>query len=130
MHEDGGLEHREYLATNYNAPRVDLIIQKINDLGNTGSIIAYHDSFEKSRIKELARDFPAYYEPLMNMLDRFKDLAEVFEKGYYYQKEISRTSIKDVLPSLFPNDPCLDYHNLDNVHKGDEASKASVMLLT
>jgi hypothetical protein len=130
MHEDGGLEHREYLASNYNEPRLDLIIQKINDLGNTGSIIAYNDSFEKSRIKELARDFPAYYEPLMNMLDRFKDLAQVFEKGYYYQKEISRTSIKDVLPSLFPNDPCLDYHNLDDVHKGDEASKASVMLPT
>ncbi len=121
---------KEYPASNYNEPRLDLIIQMINDLGNTGAIIAYNDSFEKSRIKELARDFLAYYEPLMNMLDRFKELAEVFEKGYYYQKEISRTSIKDVLPSLFPNDPGLDYHNLEDIHKGDEASKAFVMLPT
>lgn len=33
-------------------------------------------------------------------------------------------SIKYVLPALWPNDPELDYHNLDEVHKGDEASAA------
>ena len=30
-------------------------------------------------------------------------------------------SIKYVLPALFPNDPSLDYHNLDLVHNGAEA---------
>ena len=30
-------------------------------------------------------------------------------------------SIKYVLPSLFPDDPSLDYHNLDEVHNGKEA---------
>ena len=37
-------------------------------------------------------------------------------------------SIKKVLPSLFPNDESLDYHNLDQVHKGDEASNAYLSL--
>ena len=37
-------------------------------------------------------------------------------------------SIKKVLPSLFPNDDALDYHNLDQVHKGDEASSAYLSL--
>lgn len=130
MYENGRLEHREYLATNYDEPRLDLINQMIDDLGTSGSIIAYNDSFEKSRISELARDFPEHCESLMNMLDRFVDLEDVFKYGMYYQKEISRTSIKDVLPSLFPGDPSLDYHNLEDVHKGDEASKAFLMLPT
>ena len=33
-------------------------------------------------------------------------------------------SIKYVLPALFPNDPLLDYHNLEDVHNGSEASAA------
>ena len=30
-------------------------------------------------------------------------------------------SIKYVLPALFPNDPSLNYHNLEDVHNGSEA---------
>jgi hypothetical protein len=37
-------------------------------------------------------------------------------------------SIKYVLPALYPNDPTLDYHNLEQVHKGDEASNAYLSL--
>ncbi|MBP3268355.1 MAG: DUF2779 domain-containing protein, partial [Ruminococcus sp.] len=33
-------------------------------------------------------------------------------------------SIKYVLPALYPNDPELDYHNLEGVHNGSEASAA------
>ena len=128
MYEDGRIEHKEYLASNYEEPRIDLIHQMLTDLECEGTIIAYNDSFEKSRIKELARDFDEYRIPLYNLLDRFMDLADVFEKGMYYKKEMSRTSIKDVLPSLFPDDPTLDYHNLEDVHKGDEASNAFMLL--
>ena len=41
-----------------------------------------------------------------------------------------RSSIKVVLPALFPNDASLDYHNLEQVHKGDEASNAFIALAT
>ena len=30
-------------------------------------------------------------------------------------------SIESVLPALFPDDPSLDYHNLEGVHNGSEA---------
>ena len=30
-------------------------------------------------------------------------------------------SIKSVLPAIFPDDPELDYHNLEGVHNGGEA---------
>ena len=31
---------------------------------------------------------------------------------------------KYVLPALFPDDPALDYHNLEGIHNGGEASDA------
>ena len=30
-------------------------------------------------------------------------------------------SIKSVLPAIFPDDPALDYHNLEQIHNGGEA---------
>ena len=33
-------------------------------------------------------------------------------------------SIKYVLPALYPDDPYLDYHNLEDIQKGDQASNA------
>lgn len=30
-------------------------------------------------------------------------------------------SIKSVLPAIFPDDPSLNYHNLEGVHNGGEA---------
>ena len=53
------------------------------------------------------------------------DLMTPFQKGYYYSKAMQGSySIKYVLPALFPDDPELDYHNLDQVHNGGEASAA------
>ena len=37
-------------------------------------------------------------------------------------------SIKYVLPALFPDDPELEYHNLEGVHNGSEASDAFVRM--
>lgn len=45
-----------------------------------------------------------------------------FQSGYYYNRAMgSSFSIKSVLPAIFPNDPTLDYHNLEGVHNGGEA---------
>ena len=43
---------------------------------------------------------------------------------YYCKAMQDSYSIKYVLPALFPNDPTLDYHNLEGVHNGGEASDA------
>ena len=37
-------------------------------------------------------------------------------------------SIKYVLPSLFPDDPSLNYHNLEQIHNGSEAMSAFATL--
>lgn len=46
-----------------------------------------------------------------------------FKKRQFYMKEMQGSaSIKKVLPTLYPNAPELDYHNLPIVHNGAEAS--------
>lgn len=58
----------------------------------------------------------------MNIRDNIKDLLNPFQKGYYYNRAMGGSfSIKSVLPAIFPDDPNLDYHNLEGVHNGSEA---------
>lgn len=131
LYEDGRLEHKEYLGDGFNSPIEGLIVNMLNDLSNKGTIVSYNDSFERSRIKEMAFMYPRYKVKLTELDSRFVDLADVFQKGYCYNKAMGGSfSIKSVLPALFPNDPSLDYHNLSDVHKGDEASAAYLTLAT
>ena len=45
--------------------------------------------------------------------------------GWYYNRAMGGIfSIKSVLPALFPDDPALDYHNLEGIHHGGEAMAA------
>lgn len=39
-------------------------------------------------------------------------------------------SIKYVLPTLFHDDPARDYHNLEGIHNGGEASEAFAKMAT
>jgi len=85
--------------------------------------LAYNMSFEKGRIKALAALYPDLSDHLMNIHDHIVDLMVPFQKRYYYCRAMQGSySIKYVLPALFPDDPELDYHNLEGVHNGTEAS--------
>lgn len=65
----------------------------------------------------------ALAEHLMNIHDNIHDLMIPFQKQYYYSAAMQGSySIKYVLPALWPGDPELNYHNLEGVHNGSEAS--------
>jgi hypothetical protein len=85
-------------------------------------VTAYNRSFECGRLNELALQFPDLAEHLLNIRSNIQDLLTPFQSGYYYNRAMGGSfSIKSVLPALFPNDPELDYHNLEGVHNGSEA---------
>ena len=129
LYENGTLEHKEFLGDGINNPIYDISNSMLNDLGTTGSIVAYNDAFEKGRIKEMAYIDTKNKNKLFRLVDRFVDLADIFQGGYCYNKSMGGSfSIKSVLPALFPNDDELNYKKLDNVHKGDEASAAYLSL--
>jgi hypothetical protein len=89
-------------------------------------------AFEKNVLKNLAQQYPDLADHLLNIVENIKDLMVPFQKQYYYCKEmLGSYSIKYVLPALCPDDPELDYHNLDgDVHNGSEAMNIYPMIAT
>ncbi len=121
-YEGGPLLHKEFLGVSGEDPRRAIAEQLCQDIPKNVCVTAYNKGFECGRIKELAETFPDLAEHLLNIRDNIKDLLTPFQKGYYYNKAMGGTfSIKSVLPALFPDDPALDYHNLDQIHNGTEA---------
>lgn len=120
--EGGELKHKEFLAESGTDPRRALAERLCEDIPMNVCVTAYNKAFECTRIKELAETFPDLAEHLLNIKDNTKDLLEPFQSGYYYNKAMGGSfSIKSVLPAIFPDDPALDYHNLEQIHNGGEA---------
>lgn len=132
LEENKELYHKEFLSDDYNGnPMRGLCKQLCEDIPMNSCVIVYNQSFEITRLKEMAALFPEYRTHLLNIASNIKDLYPIFRDQEYYVKEMGgSSSIKEVLPALFPNDPSLDYHNLNQVHKGDEASEAFLSLRT
>ena len=123
--EDGTLEHKEFLAKEGTDPRRALAESLCKDIPMNVCSLAYNMSFERTVIQKLADLFPYLAEHLLNIRENMHDLMIPFSKGHYYCDAMQGSySIKYVLPALCPGDPELDYHNLDGVHNGSEASAA------
>jgi hypothetical protein len=113
--ETAPYDHREFLAPNDGSdPRRHLAEQLCRDIPMDVCTLAYNKSFECSRIKELAALYPDLAVHLMNIREHIQDLLVPFQNGYYYVPAMHGSfSIKSVLPALFPDEPSLNYHNLD-----------------
>lgn len=120
--EGGELKHKEFLAQSGEDPRRAIAESLCENIPDNVCCLAYNKGFECGRLGELAAQFPDLAIHLLAIRHNMKDLLDVFKGGLYYRKEIGGSfSIKSVLPAMFPNDPELDYHNLDRVHNGTEA---------
>lgn len=118
----GELKHKEFLGISGEDPRRGLAEALCNDIPAGACVLAYNKKFECGRIGELAEIFPDLQKHLYSIEFSIKDLLDPFRYGYYYKKEMGGSfSIKSVLPAMFPDDPTLNYHNLDGVHNGGEA---------
>ena len=121
-HEGGELKHTEFLAISGEDPRRSIAESLVRDIPMDVCITAYNKRFECDRTRELAAMFPDLAEHLLNIADHIVDLLFPFQSGYYYNRSMGGSfSIKSVLPAIFPDDPSLNYHNLDEVHNGTEA---------
>ncbi len=121
-HEGGELKHKEFLAESSTDPRRALAEQLCADIPMNVCITAYNKAFECTRIKELAETYPDLADHLTNIRNNIVDLLVPFQSGWYYNRAMGGSfSIKSVLPAIFPDDPSLNYHNLEGVHNGGEA---------
>lgn len=122
--ETADYEHTAFLAeSNGQDPRRALAEQLCKDIPKDVCILAYNKKFEENRTKELAALYPDLADHLLNIARNIKDLLDPFQAGYYYLPAMGGSfSIKKVLPALFPGEPELDYHNLDErVQNGGDA---------
>lgn len=120
--ENGELQHKEFLAESGPDPRRALAERLIADIPQNVCVLAYNRAFECTRIRELAEAFPDLAEPLINIKNHILDLWDPFKDGYYYNRAMGGSfSIKSVLLAIYPNDPALNYHNLEGIHNGGEA---------
>ncbi|MBN3490902.1 DUF2779 domain-containing protein [Acholeplasma equirhinis] len=116
-----------YLATDAKDQREALCKAMVDLIGDIGTVIAWNDSFETTRMKELATYFPQYKAKLDSMIARTFDLmyilsgsyhkiypkwglSEMKEVNYYHEDLQGSYSIKKVLPIFVPS---LSYKNLE-----------------
>ena len=123
--KDSEVKHKEFLAEADIDSRRPLAERLVEDIPKDVCVLAYNMGFEKGVIKHLAELYPDLREHLLNIVDNIKDLMVPFFRRNYYTKDMKGSySIKYVLPALFPDDPSLNYHNLEGVHNGGEAMNA------
>jgi hypothetical protein len=121
IHEDGRMEHKEFLITESKTSMTQELADRMNtDLDPNGSLIVWYKNYEKQRIEKLIEVHPEHAEFFEQLLDNIFDLMEIFSKQYYVDAKFKGSaSIKKVLPVLVPE---LTYKNL-NIQKGDQASE-------
>lgn len=121
-HKNGELKHKEFLAVSGEDPRRAIAESLCENIPETVCVLAYNKQFECGRLNELAEEFPDLSGHLLSVRKNIKDLLAPFQKGAYYNRAMGGSfSIKSVLPAIFPDDPTLDYHNLEEIHNGGEA---------
>lgn len=114
------LKHREYLHEENTHPVPPLLARLEQDIGDTGSVIVWHDPFEKSRNTEMGEMSPAHAEFLADVNARVIDLMDPFKYGWFVDKDFfGSASIKKVLPVLAPE---LSYGALD-IQDGETAQR-------
>lgn len=101
-----------------------------SNIGDTGTVISWYKKFENSRNRELAHLVPAQTQFMQKLVARTYDLMDIVENQYYiHHKFYGRSSIKYVLPAIYPDDKDLSYKTL-GVKNGTEAIEAYRQITT
>jgi len=117
--KDGILKHLEFLHESSTDPREELIKFLIKNIGQTGTILAHHASYEKTCNSNLAKCFPKYEKALNAINDRLIDSKKPFSGRWIYNHKVgSSGSLKNVLPVYCPD---LSYKELE-IQEGGTAS--------
>lgn len=111
-------KHYSFIAQGSDDPRNEFTEELKKALGEKGTVLAYYQAFEKSRLKELAEFFPKYKTWVENVIERMIDLYDPFKNfAYYHLSQKGSASLKKVLPALTGK----GYEDME-IGNGNEAS--------
>ncbi|MBK6727096.1 MAG: DUF2779 domain-containing protein [Xanthomonadales bacterium] len=116
----GEFTHHAFLDLSGQSPLPSFVKALLQAAGKKGAVLVWNQSFEATRIRELAEMFPRHASALNNIIDRMVDLLPIYREHYYHPAMMGSWSIKAVLPTIAPD---LDYSNLD-VGDGGAAQEA------
>lgn len=117
---DGILRHFEYLAEDRHDPRFPFAESLCRAIDGAESIVVYNESFEYSRLDDLARWIPAFASKIEAIKTRMWDLLVVMRRNVYHPSFEGSFSLKSVLPALVPK---MSYETLE-VRFGADAGMA------
>lgn len=120
LNDNGNLEHFEYLASDLESATKELLKSLESNIGPTGNILVWNESFEKGKNNELAQLHPEFEDFLNDVNSRVFDLMKIFKTDYLLPEFKGSASIKNVLPVMVPE---LSYNEL-NVQNGTMAIEA------
>lgn len=121
----GEMRHEAFLADDEGDPRRAFAESLIRTVRIRGPILVYNATFEVSRLRELARDFPDLASALEAIIERVVDLLPMARDHYYHPAMRGSWSIKAVLPTIAPE---LAYDDL-MVADGGMAQQAFLEIL-
>lgn len=107
---DGRVTHHEFLAEGREDPRYAFAVTLLDAVGSAGPVLVWNQTFEKTRLRELAALYPALAPRINKLIARIKDLLPEFRKHYYHPAMMGSTSLKAVLPTIAPD---LAYDDLE-----------------
>lgn len=121
------LEERHFLDMSGGDPRRAIAESLVQNIPYGACVIAWHQSTESGIIKRLADVFPDLKDHLMSFT--YRDPLKIFQDGAYYVKAMGGScSIKSIAPALYPDDPGMNYHNLEgDIKNGGQAMNAIQM---
>ncbi|PJZ71213.1 hypothetical protein CH373_01485 [Leptospira perolatii] len=119
-------EEYSYLDDGETDPRLHILTRLRDKIGETGSILAFNDTFEKRCLRESVQIYPEFKSWFNSVEERFIDLALPFwDFDYYHPDQKGSTSLKSVLPVLTG----FNYSNL-NIGAGYTANSEFLRIKT
>jgi len=118
---DGALasvQHKEFLDLSGEPPMRALAESLIECLGDSGPVFEY-TTVEERVIRQLADLFPDLKAPLMAIVERIVDLAEITKQYYYHPGMQGSWSLKYIGPSVASS---INYKELGEVNEGMAAA--------
>jgi hypothetical protein len=102
LHDDGRLEHREYLDAGAGDPRARFAETLLDSLGERGAIVVY-SGYEEARLGDLAGWLPELRARIEAVRPRLFDLLGAVRRHVYDTGFNGSFSLKSVLPALVPS---------------------------
>ena len=94
-------ERHFYLAPGDHDPRPEILKKLKKLLGDSGSVIAYNATFEKTVLRKASDAYPKYKAWVNKIEERVVDLLDPFRGFFYYHpNQAGSASLKDVLPVI------------------------------